>query len=163
MRRRTLVAAASLVVVPAATTAPADARPVHDRLERTIVRAINLERVRSGLQRLRGSGVLARAAHRHSGALLRQGHLSHGLPDGSSFSVRMSRVSRAARIGETLAWLPGAVTPRGPEVVRMWLRSPAHRAQLLEPSFRRVGVGGRRGWAAGDLATVVTAEFATAR
>jgi uncharacterized protein YkwD len=162
-RRRALMAAVPVVVLPAATAAPADARPIHDRLERAVVRTINAERARHGLQRLRGSRVLARVAGRHSRDQLREGRLSHEAPNGTTFAVRLSRVTRAARIGETLAWLPQPSASRGADVVRLWLSSPPHRAQLLEPSFRRIGVGRRRGWSTGGRATVVTADFATAR
>jgi len=44
--------------------------------------------------------------------------------------------------------------------VRLWLRSPGHRAQVLNPSFRIMGVGRVRGRLQGRLGVVVTADLA---
>jgi uncharacterized protein YkwD len=62
--------------------------------------------------------------------------------------------------GENLAWGTGTSgTARG--IVAAWLASPEHRANLLRPSFVRVGiseiVGTFRGYSG---AHVVTADFA---
>lgn len=42
-------------------------------------------------------------------------------------------------------------------IVDLWLRSPAHRAELLSRGYRRVGVG----LATGAAGTIVTADFAS--
>ena len=44
-------------------------------------------------------------------------------------------------VGENLAWVTVGVTPR--QVVKAWLASPAHRANLLDRRFRDTGVAGR--------------------
>lgn len=72
--------------------------------------------------------------------------------------VRFNVTGRLA--GENLAWGTGARgTAQG--VVVAWLASPGHRANLLRPSFTRVGVsdlvGAFRGYRG---AHVVTADFA---
>jgi uncharacterized protein YkwD len=60
--------------------------------------------------------------------------------------------------GENLAWATG-LTPQW--VVDRWLASPPHRAVLLRPGFRRVGIGIAFGTFAGHGgAGVVTADFA---
>jgi uncharacterized protein YkwD len=42
----------------------------------------------------------------------------------------------------------------------MWLASPGHRANLLKPSYRRIGLGIARGPFQGQpAASVVTADF----
>jgi uncharacterized protein YkwD len=42
----------------------------------------------------------------------------------------------------------------------MWLASPGHRANLLKPSYRRIGVGVARGTFQGYAgASIVTADF----
>jgi uncharacterized protein YkwD len=58
--------------------------------------------------------------------------------------------------GETLAW-----NTSGFGFVSRWLASPPHRAILLRPGFRRVGVGLVHGTFSGHAdATLVTADFA---
>jgi uncharacterized protein YkwD len=43
----------------------------------------------------------------------------------------------------------------------MWMESPGHRANILRPSFTRIGLGRRVGPFAGyGTAAVVTADFA---
>ena len=62
--------------------------------------------------------------------------------------------------GENLAWGTGRQgTARA--IVAAWLASPEHRANLLRPSFNRVGVGALTGRFLGHRgAHVVTADFA---
>jgi uncharacterized protein YkwD len=84
------------------------------------------------------------------------GVFAHG-----AFRTRMIRFHAAGPLlGENLAWGTGEYgTPRG--IVNAWLASPAHRANLLRPGFRRIGLGElqtRFQGAAG--ARVVTADFA---
>jgi uncharacterized protein YkwD len=62
---------------------------------------------------------------------------------------------RVRLMGETIA--RGHSPAR---VVRAWMNSPGHRRLLLEPGFRLVGVGARRGRVPGDRAVYVTADFA---
>ena len=155
--------AVPLVATSLAAPAAAPAAPTHDPLERAVVRGINRERGKLGLRPLRASRPLARIASRHSADQLRHARLSHDAGDGTPFPVRLARVIRARRVGETVAWLAGA-SPGGPAgVVGLWLQSPPHRAQLLDPAFRRVGVGRRRGKLGALPGIVVTADFATRR
>ena len=66
--------------------------------------------------------------------------------------------ARGPVFGENLAWGTG-VTAQW--VVDRWLASPSHRAVLLRPGFRRVGIGIAFGAFAGHgSAAVVTADFA---
>jgi uncharacterized protein YkwD len=46
-------------------------------------------------------------------------------------------------------------------IVKMWMASPEHRRNLLDPSFRIVGVGALRGTFSGRPGTLmVTTDFA---
>jgi uncharacterized protein YkwD len=70
------------------------------------------------------------------------------------FNVRMSTA------GENLAWGTGS-QGSARALVAAWLASPPHRANLLEPSFTRVGVGELVGPFQGlSGAHVVTTDFA---
>jgi uncharacterized protein YkwD len=76
----------------------------------------------------------------------------HGSSDGTPFDVRVRRYVGDRAVGETLAWLTGrrAVARR---VVRMWRDSPPHRAILLAPGFRRIGIARRHGLWTADFAS----------
>jgi len=133
-----------------------------DHAEIALVRTINTERARRGLRVLRPSRALSRTADRHTADILRSGTLDHSSRDGTVFSSRLRAVASWSRLGEVLAWAPMRRT--GPKsVVRMWLKSPGHRVQLLNPSYRRIGVGRRRGWMHGTRGVAFTVDLASYR
>ena len=61
-------------------------------------------------------------------------------------ATRVRRYTGADWVGENIATV---TRKRGAarKVVRMWMASPPHRAVLLSPSGRRIGVGKRSGQA----------------
>jgi uncharacterized protein YkwD len=99
---------------------------------------------------------LVRAARSHSLEMLRGNYFSHG-----DFRGRMVAFHvRGPRAGENLAWGNGAYAQPA-SIIAEWLASPEHRANLLRPGFRRVGVGALTGTFEGRAgAFVVTADFA---
>jgi uncharacterized protein YkwD len=117
---------------------------------------MNRVRAAHGLAPLRADATLRRAARSHSADMLRRNYFAHGPTTRrlASFGVR------APRVGENLAWgVGGGADP--PAVVRLWLRSGSHRANLLRPGFRRIGIASLTGPFAGHAsAVVVTADFA---
>jgi uncharacterized protein YkwD len=135
---------------------PHRSRADWDRIERGVHRALNRARARRGLPRLRLAPAISWVAASHSHDLLRHGFLSHTSSNGTSFHSRIRSVTRARTVGETVVAMRGRVTGRA--VVRAWLRSPSHRAEVLG-GYRRVGVGRAT---RGGL-TIVTADFATGR
>ena len=126
------------------------------RPEASLVREMNRVRTSHGLRPLRGDATLQHAARAHSAELLRSGTFTHG-----DFALRMRRFGvRASYAGENLAWGVGT-SASAPVVVAEWLASPAHRANLLRPGFRRIGLGRAVGTFAGyPGAAVITADFA---
>ncbi len=141
----------------------ADARSAAlDRTERKVVKLVNRIRARHGLKRLRASRTLARAANDHTGDILRTDVLGHSSSDGTPMATRVRRYTGADWVGENVA----AVWGRGGsarKVVRMWMASPGHRAVLLSPAGRRIGVGKRKGSMAGVRRAVFTADLASRR
>jgi uncharacterized protein YkwD len=138
----------------AAVAAPAPARPTG--AEADLLRAINQTRAQYGLAPVRVDPTLERAARSHSAAMLRTGSFGHG-----AFARRLTSFgARGPAIGENLAWGVGSRgTPAG--VIQGWLASPSHRANLLRPGFRRIGIGRVVGTYRGyGGATVITADFA---
>lgn len=147
--------------------ADADARRAGPRLdssERAVVVEINRVRSQYGLPRLRTNHALNRSADFHTSDMLRANFFGHASSNGTSMESRLRRYRPSHRLGENLAYVPRKERRRGPRsVVQMWMNSSGHRAILLSPGFRRVGVGRRTG-AFGNLRAVVyTADFASAR
>jgi uncharacterized protein YkwD len=124
--------------------------------ESSLLTAMNEVRLVNGLQPLRPDPRLERAARAHSSRMLRTGTFAHG-----AFNARIRRTGvHAKRVGENLAWGQG---PLGAArtILQMWLASPSHRANLLHPGYRIVGVGALRGCFAGHRHTLmVTTDFA---
>lgn len=80
---------------------------------------------------------LAQAAHAHAESMARYGYLEHQGRDGSSPADRINRTGYAWHgIGENIA--SGQTTPE--QVVRDWVRSPEHCANIMAPGFREMGV-----------------------
>ena len=92
--------------------------------------------------------------------MLRADFFDHDSSSGASFASRIRRYTSAGLVGETLALL-GRRRGLAFDVVRMWMNSPPHRAVLLTPGFRRIGIGRRWGDMSGAGSSVVTADFAS--
>jgi len=121
-----------------------------------MLQAMNDARHAHGLAPLRIDQRLQRAARSHSRAMLRTDRFAHG-----AFAARIRRAGvRARRVGENLAWAVGALA-QAQSIVNAWLTSPEHRANLLRPGYRTVGVGIRVGTFGGySGASVITTDFA---
>ena len=157
MLRCLLAALAALVLVLPATAAARTTKVnTLTKKESTVLREMNRVRAQHGLGKLRFDSNLQRAARAHSREMLTANEFGHG-----AFGSRMQQYSvHGSLAGETLAWGVGA---RGPArgIVLAWLASPAHRANLLRPSFTRIGIGDLGGSFLGYRgARVVTADFA---
>jgi uncharacterized protein YkwD len=122
----------------------------------SVLREMNRVRAQHGLSALRYDAHLQRAAVAHTREMLTTNIFEHG-----DFGSRMLQFDVQGRIaGENLAWGTGSLgSARG--IVAAWMASPEHRANLLRPSFNRVGVGELVGGFQGyPGAHVVTADFA---
>jgi uncharacterized protein YkwD len=144
-----------LAVLITALVAPAQAAG-SGQLQRSVLDEVNRVRAAYRLAPLRPDPVLERAAQSHSVDMLRRGYFGHG-----AFAQRLSRFgARGPRLGENLAWGTGSAGDVR-YIVQRWLASPPHRANLLRPGFRRIGVGAVVGTFSGyDSARLVTADFA---
>jgi uncharacterized protein YkwD len=117
---------------------------------------MNGVRAAHGLPPLRLDRRLTRAARSHTVDMVRRGYFAHGRV---GQRLRAFHV-RARRVGENLAWGSGSYASVD-SIVAHWLASPPHRANLLRPGFRRVGIGALTGTFDGyGGAIVVTADFA---
>jgi uncharacterized protein YkwD len=158
----TRIAFTAAVVLVLALPAGARAGPGLNGTERAVIRELNDVRARHGLRHLRPSRALGRAADQHSRDMLRRDFFDHSSSDGTPFDRRVRRHADARHVGETLAAIGRRHGGAG-AVVRMWMRSPPHRAILLSGEFRRVGIARRWGSLGASEMAVVTADFASRR
>ena len=164
---RFVALAAGTVVLVLAFAIPAPAAQAAgsrlDRGERTVVRTVNRARARHGLPRLRTTRRLARAADHHSWEMLAHNYFAHASRNGTPMAHRVRSFARHRRVGEVIGMTARCGRRSARRVVRMWMRSPGHRAVLLSRRFRRVGVGARRGRLGASRACLVTADVASRR
>jgi uncharacterized protein YkwD len=151
--------------------ANADAAPTAgnlDEIRDAILCLHNQIRAQHGLPALRENARLRRAASGHSEDMVGRQFFDHTSPGGTTFVDRIMRTHYMSRrdgwsLGENLAWGTGSLsTPRG--VLRAWMDSPGHRANILRRSYRELGVGVVVGipTGGGDGATY-TADFGVIR
>jgi uncharacterized protein YkwD len=133
-------------------------------VRQAVVCLLNAQRAAAKLQPLRPNRALGRAAAGYATAMVRGHFFSHVSPSGSTLLTRVVRTTYLRHagtwaLGEDLAWGTGAyATPRA--IVEAWMASPPHRRNILEPTFRDVGIGVSGGVPSGaaDGATYV-ADF----
>lgn len=136
--------------------APAAQATTSSQSERTLLGAVNDIRAAHNLRPLQVDATLVRAARDYSATLIRRDIFTHG-----SLGPRLAGYGvRGPMYGENLAWGKGErATAQG--IVRGWMASPGHRANLLRPGWTRIGIGALVGTFRGyGGATVVTADFA---
>jgi uncharacterized protein YkwD len=115
-----------------------------ERLREAIFRVTNRRREARGLDPLRPSTCAARFAQRHSTRMVERAELFH-----ANISVLRKRCSVRAT-AENVAYHSSAdVDARS--IVKAWMRSPSHRANILDPKLTHLGVGvdqhtGSRAW-----------------
>jgi uncharacterized protein YkwD len=162
-KRRATLVVAGLTLGCALPAAPAGATATRqDSTERSVVAKVNALRATRGLRALRRSTALTLAADRKAREVVRTDTLTHSSPDGTPMQQRVRRFVDARAIGETLG-----VVPRGDSqaarIIGTWMSSPSHRAALLSPAFRRVGVSRRTGHMAAGRVSVFAVDLASAR
>lgn len=113
-------------------------------LEDEILQLINVERRKANLAPLEAQNHLINAAVGHSTEMFTLGYFSHSSPtsDRKKFTDRMSiaGVTRYGAAGENIAMTsaPDGVAAR---FVKMWMDSPGHRRNILDPRFKISGLG----------------------
>ncbi|MFL6119555.1 CAP domain-containing protein [Actinophytocola sp.] len=134
IRNVTAIAVSTLIGLGAATS------PVHadPSFEQQVISLTNQQRTANGCGALAENGALDTAARGHSGEMARTDNMSHTGANGSDVGDRLSQAGYSAtKWAENIAY--GQRTPQ--EVVDAWMRSPEHRANILDCSLAEIGVG----------------------
>ena len=113
-------------------------------LESHLMTAVNTFRGTRGLRPFRVSTRLHAAAVKHSSEMARHGYFGHASPNGGAFWRRIAAYYtpqgyRSWEVGENIEY--GQPGLGAAEVMRDWLASPAHRANLVSTRWRDAGIG----------------------
>ncbi len=137
-----MVAFSSLAYLPAS----ASAAPTTD----SFVAKVNKARASHGLVKVKVSTSLNESSRGYARWMLRRSYFGH------LSSIRASH--RFGLRGEVLARTRGG-DPTAGQIVRAWLNSPTHRAVLLNPRYRWVGVGLAQGQSESQRTTLLVGHF----
>jgi uncharacterized protein YkwD len=163
--------APAVPAAPAAPTECANTTLMPDASNLPLVQAAlvclhNLIRSQNGVGTLAENAALAAAAAGHNNDMIQRGYFAHDTPEGRTFvdrilAARYAREDEAWSLGENLAWGSGTrATPA--EIMRAWMESPGHRANILKADYRELGLAVQLGTPTGaPNGVTVAAEFGT--
>ncbi|MFD4941478.1 CAP domain-containing protein [Streptomyces sp. NPDC058409] len=121
----------------ASTSAPEPAAPASGAAAR-ILTLVNSERSKAGCSPLTMNAKLTKAAQDHSADMASHRNMSHTGSDGSAPGDRITRAGyQWSAYGENVAY--GYSTPES--VMAGWMDSPGHKRNILDCSFKEIGVG----------------------
>ncbi|TDC90932.1 CAP domain-containing protein [Actinomadura sp. 7K507] len=121
---------------PARSKAPA--APAGGGAAAQVIALVNKERAKQGCRAVTSDAKLAKAARGHSADMARRGFFSHTNPDGKDPGARVTATGyRWSTYGENIA--KGQPTPAS--VMKSWMNSSGHRANILNCAFAEIGIG----------------------
>ncbi len=156
MRRRAilLVSMLALAVMAAPSSALADDCPGADlqptdanvsQVAQATLCLLNLQRSGAGLAPLSEQAQLDAASTAYSQLMVKESFFAHVAPDGKQLTDRLTDAGYLGQpgswvVGENIAWGESYLaTPR--EIMKAWMNSPGHRANILSADYREVGLG----------------------
>jgi uncharacterized protein YkwD len=170
-----LVLVASLAVGSAFAAGTKSVRASHvsatAALDLGVLDQLNKIRAEHHLVPLSLSPKLSLAAAMHSKDMLANGYFAHDSSNDSPFWKRIRDYYPESRygywsVGENLFWSTGL--PSVEAGMSAWMHSPEHRANILNPAWRQIGIAAvtspdAPGTYAGLAATVITTDFGVRR
>jgi uncharacterized protein YkwD len=166
-----LVALLGALAAPAAHSGQAANRVGLSSLESGVLSDLNRIRVQHGLQPVKLSARLTASAAQHSEEMGADGYFEHNSQDGTEFWKRIDRFYGQNgygywSVGENLLWSSPNVDPAG--ALQLWMNSPEHRANILSPRWREIGISAVHFAAApgtykGLEVTIITTDFGVRR
>lgn len=106
--------------------------------ENEVIELVNEIRVKNGLKALKYDWELSRVARYKSQDMKDKNYFDHNSPTyGSPFDMMKSFGLSYRSAGENIA--KGYTSPKA--VVNGWMNSPGHKANILNSSFKKIGVG----------------------
>ncbi|KRF35713.1 CAP domain-containing protein [Terrabacter sp. Soil810] len=136
--RLALVAAASAALAAPAVGSPQAAEAATVSVQNQVIQLANVQRTKAGCRALALDARLSRAAQAHSIDMAKRRYFSHTSLDGRTFAQRIrAQGYTGSIIGENIA--AGYPTPKA--VMDAWMKSPGHRANILNCRYTAIGVG----------------------
>lgn len=141
----------------------------HPQARKAVFCLVNKERTKRGLSKLDRDGHLQKAAQKHSEWMRSHKCFAHECPGEQTVEQRLGGVgyliSSLVRwaYGENIAYGSGSAgTPK--QIVKAWMNSSGHRANILNPSFRDLGVGFAEGTPSdpNEVGGIYTTDFGLA-
>jgi uncharacterized protein YkwD len=152
----TLIAGLVLIALPSVASAASKTSKASD--EQQVIVLLNQIRAQHNLSPFTANAQLRNAARFHSNDMLQKAYFEHdGLTE--SWDARIARFVKSPLTGEDIAWGTGSYgTPAG--IVSQWMHSATHRAIILTPALKRIGIGLAAGTFDGAPGAVMaTADF----
>jgi uncharacterized protein YkwD len=166
-----LAALVAALAVPATGLAGAGGARSTSRLpalDTAVLSALNATRAAHGLRPLRVSRGLTAAALQHSTEMIEDDYFDHASADGTSFDRRVARYYPFTgrfhhwTVGENLVFEAPALTAS--RALALWMASPEHRRNILDPEWHEIGIASVHGTGTGPTfgngqVTVITTDF----
>ncbi|MFI0153670.1 CAP domain-containing protein [Streptomyces lydicus] len=123
---------------PAASPSASKAAAPASGTAARILELVNNERAKAGCSPLALNAKLTKAAQDHSKDMAAHRNMSHTGSDGSDPGARIKRAGyHWSAYGENVAY--GYSSPES--VMKGWMSSPGHKRNILDCSFKEIGVG----------------------
>jgi uncharacterized protein YkwD len=164
-----MLAALAALGVFAAVARPATSSPwpSMQTLDTGVLQQLNQIRAQHGLVPLQLSKPLSLSAAQHTREMGIDGYFEHSSQNGTAFWKRIQQWYADTdygywSVGENLLWSSPGVD--APGALKLWMNSPEHRANILAPRWRSIGIsalhfdaaGGTYG---GEPVTIITTDF----
>ncbi len=126
----------------------ADVRPAADNLPQvaqTTLCLLNAERAAKGLAAVSEQAQLTNASAAYSALMVSEQFFAHVSPEGSELTDRLTGAGYLGSpgswvVGENIAWGESYLASPG-SIVKAWMNSPPHRANILNGDYSDIGLG----------------------
>ena len=163
-----LACAATLLPVPAGASGKVQV----STLDLGVLTQLNRIRAEHGLVPLAESPALDAAALQHTREMVALGYFAHSSSNGAPFWQRIRayypQANDGVLVGRREPLLDVRAGDARPQGMRAWMASPDHRANILDPSWRQIGIASvsaphAPGAFKGLDVTVITTDFGVRR
>ncbi|OOM76134.1 autolysin [Clostridium puniceum] len=111
---------------------------VQTSAEQKILELMNAKRTEAGLQPLTMDSTLVQVARYKSNYMIQNNFFDHTNPDGTKWTNWLQKIGyKYTSTGENIAYN----TSNAVELFNQWWNSPGHRANMMNSSYNKVGIG----------------------
>lgn len=126
--------------------------------QKRIIELTNIERQKAGLGPVTENGALDKAADSKAMNMFEENYWAHFAPSGKTpWDFMLGAGYKFTYAGENLAKNFSSAD----EVVKAWMASPTHRANLLNSKYQDIGIAVKEGTLNGQQTILVVQEFGT--